>query len=84
MDYQPAKFQCCRLSLAGLIDKLRKHDDDVISCCWDLKISNFVKLNICYHPSTLQISQLSGSNFLEVSVRPTKDLSIDGEKNSCL
>ena len=30
MDYQPAKFQCCRLSLAGFIDKLRNHNDDVI------------------------------------------------------
>ena len=30
MDYQPAKFQFCRLSLEGFIDKLRKHNDDVI------------------------------------------------------
>ena len=30
MDYQPAKFQCCMLSLASFIDKLRKHNDDVI------------------------------------------------------
>ena len=30
MDYQSAKFQCCRLCLAGSIDKLRKHNDDVI------------------------------------------------------
>ena len=30
MDYQPVKFQCRRLSLAGFIDKLRKHNDDVI------------------------------------------------------
>ena len=72
MDYQPAKFQCCRLSLASFIDKLRKHNDDVISCCWDLKISNFVKQNIGYHPSKFQISWLSGSNYMEVSVRPLK------------
>ena len=30
MDYLPAKFECCRLSLAGLKDKLRKHNCDVI------------------------------------------------------
>ena len=30
LDYGPAKFQCCRLSLASFIDKLRKHNDDVI------------------------------------------------------
>ena len=30
MDYQSTKFQCCRVSLAGFIDKLRKHNDDVI------------------------------------------------------
>ena len=29
MDYQPAKFQSCRLSMAGFIDKL-KHNDEVI------------------------------------------------------
>ena len=28
MDYQPAKFQCCRLSLASFIDRLRKHNDN--------------------------------------------------------
>ena len=30
MAYQPAKFQCCMLSLANVIDILRKHNDDVI------------------------------------------------------
>ena len=25
MDYQPAKFQFCKLSLANFIDKLRRH-----------------------------------------------------------
>ena len=30
IDYQPAKFQYCRLSLASVIDRLRKHNDDVI------------------------------------------------------
>ena len=37
-----------------------------------MKISNFVKLNIVYHPSKFQISRLSRSNFMEVSVRPPK------------
>ena len=66
MDYQPAKFQCFRLSLASFSDKLRKHNDDVISCCCNLK------LNIGYYPSKFQIPWLSGSNFMEVSVRPPK------------
>ena len=72
MDYQHAKFQCCRLSLAVSIDKLRKHNDDVIFCCWDLKISNFVTLNIGYYSSKFQISWFPGPNFMEVSVRPPK------------
>ena len=59
-----AKFQFCRLSLAIFID-----NDDVISCCWDLKISNFLKLYIDYHLSKFQMPWLSGSNFMEVSVR---------------
>ena len=52
-----------------LLTDSEKHNDDVISCCWDLKIPNFVKLYIDYHPSKFQISWLSGSNFMEVSVR---------------
>ena len=30
MNYQFAKFQLCRLSLASFIDRFRKHNDDVI------------------------------------------------------
>ena len=30
MNYQLAKFQFCRLSLASCIDRFRKHNDDVI------------------------------------------------------
>ena len=30
MNYQLAKFQFCRLSLARFIDTFRKHNDDVI------------------------------------------------------
>ena len=44
-------------------------------CCWDLKISNFVKLNRGYHPSKFQISWSSGSNFMKVSVRPQNVIS---------
>ena len=70
IDYQPAKFQCCRLSLASFINRLRKHNDDVIiSFRWDLKISNFVKLNIGYQLPKFRVSWLSGSNFMEVNVR---------------
>ena len=69
MSYQLAKFQFCRLSLANFIDRFRKHNDDVISYCLDLKISNFLKLYIDYHLSKFQIFWLSGSNFMEVSVR---------------
>ena len=73
MNYQLVKFQFCRLSLASFIDTFRTmtqwwHHHDIISC-WYLKISNFLKLNIDYHLSKFQISWLSGSNFMEVSVR---------------
>ena len=30
MNYQLAKFQFCRLSLASFIDRFIKHNDDVI------------------------------------------------------
>ena len=30
MSYQHAKFQFCRLLLASFIDRLKKHNDDVI------------------------------------------------------
>ena len=49
--------------------QIKKNNDDVNSCCWDLKISNLLKLYIDYHFSKFQISWLSGSNFMEVSVR---------------
>ena len=73
MNYQLAKFQVCRLSLASFIGRFRKtqwwRHHDAISCCWDLKISDFLKLDIDYHLSKFQIFCLSGSNFMEVSVR---------------
>ena len=36
------------------------------------KISNFVKLNTGHHHAKFQFFWLSGSNFMEVSVRPQK------------
>ena len=69
MSYQLVKFQFCRLSLTSFIDRFRKHNADVISCCWDLKISNVLKLYMDYHLCKFQIFRLSGSNFMEVSVR---------------
>ena len=71
IDYHPAKYQFCRLSVASFIDRMKKNSD-IISCCWNLKILNFVKLNIGYHPFKFQISWLSGSNFMEVSIRHQK------------
>ena len=37
-----------------------------------MEISNFVKLNISYHLSKFPIFWFSGSNFMEVSVKPPK------------
>ena len=40
--YQPAKFQCCRLSGSGFTEGLQKHDDDVIMTSFhDVEIRNF-------------------------------------------
>ena len=55
MDYQPAKVQCCRLSLASFIGKLRKHNNDIIM------LLEFQKLKFCetgYRLSSLQVSNL--------------------------
>ena len=60
MDYQPAKFQYCSLSLASFIDKLRKNIMVTSSLrhfmFLDLKISNFVKQDIGYHVAKFEIS----------------------------
>ena len=54
----------------------KKHNNDVIMTSFHVvgisKSQFFVKLNIGYHPSKLQIFWLSGSNFMEVSARPPK------------
>ena len=69
MSYQLTKLQFCRLSLASFIDDSEERHHDVISYCWDLKISKFLKLYIDFYLSKFQIFLLSGSNFMEVSVR---------------
>ena len=41
-DYQPAKFQCCRLSASSFTEGLEKHNDDVIITSFhDFGIRNF-------------------------------------------
>ena len=56
--------------------QIKKHNDDVIMTSFHAvriwKSQIFVKLNIGYQLSKFQISRLSGSNFMEVSVRPQK------------
>ena len=74
MDYQPTKFQFCRLSFACFIDKLRKIKWWRYFMFLGFENLSFVKLNMGYHPSNFQISSLSGSNFMEISVRPLKTL----------
>ena len=57
MDYQPAEFQCCRLSLASFMDKLRKHNNEVIMTSYHV----VQKFKICkteYKLSFLQVSTL--------------------------
>ena len=64
--YQPAKFQCCRLSGSSFTEGLQKHNDDVILYFWDSKFPYSVKLDISYQHAKFQIPQLSESNFTEV------------------
>ena len=70
--YQPAKFQCCRLSGSSFTEGLEKHNDDVIMTSFhDFGIQifpYFVKLIISYQPAKFQIPQLSESNFTEVFI----------------
>ena len=71
--YQPAKFQCCRLSGSRFTKGLQKHNDDVISYFWYSKFPYFVKPVISYQPAKFQIPQLSESNFTEVGIRHPKN-----------
>ena len=59
MDYQPANFQCCRLSLASFIDRLRKHNDGVIMTSFMLlEFENLRFSETGYRLSPLQVSNL--------------------------
>ena len=52
--YQPAKFQCCRLSGSSFTKGLQKQwwcHYDIISYFWDSKFPHFVKLIISYQPA---------------------------------
>ena len=75
--YQPAKFQCCRLSGSSFTEGLQKHNDDIIMTSFhifgDSKFLYFVKLIISYQPAKFQIPQLSQSNFREVGIRHPKN-----------
>ena len=62
IDYQPAKFQCCRLSLASFIDRLRKHDETSL-------LSHFILLgfeNLEFYETEYKLSPLRVSTFLVV------------------
>ena len=67
-EYQPAKFQFCRLSGSSFTDGSQKHNDDVISYFWDSKFQYFVELAISYQPAKFPIPQLFESNFTEVYI----------------
>ena len=69
MNYQLAKFQFCRLSLASFIDRFIKTQWWRHFMLLGFYNLSFLKLYIDYHLSKFQISWLSGSNFMEVSVR---------------
>ena len=54
IDYLPAKFQCCRLSVASFIEGLRKHNDDVIMMSYDefecpMLLPFFYPFHSCFH-----------------------------------
>ena len=73
--YQPAKFQCCRLSESSFTEELQKHNDDVIMTPFqDSGIRNFHFCETGYKLSTCQVSipQLSESNFTDVFIRQPK------------
>ena len=56
MDYQLAKFQFCRLSLASFIDRLKNtHNDDVIMT---LRFENLKFSETLYGLSPFQVSNL--------------------------
>ena len=57
IGYQPAKFLCCRLPESSFTEGLQKHNDDVISYCWDSKFC--ISCEIEHRLLTCQVSNLS-------------------------
>ena len=66
--YQPAKFQCCRLSGLSFTEELQKYSD-VISYFWDSKFLHSMKLTVSYQPAKFPTPQLFQSNFTKVGIR---------------
>ena len=59
MNYQLAKFQFCRLSLASFIDRFRKHNDDVtMTSFMFLGFENLKFFETLYILSSLRVSNL--------------------------
>ena len=59
-DYQPAKFQCCRLSGSSFTEGLQKHNDDIIMTSFHIfgiRISIFCETD--YNLSNCQVSSPS-------------------------
>ena len=56
-DYQPEKFQRCKLSGSSFTEELQKYNNDVISYFWDSKFSYFVNLLISYQAAKFQVLQ---------------------------
>ena len=63
IGYQPAKFQCCKLSGSSFTERLQKHSDDVTSQYLVFKIVHFVELNRRYQLAKFHWPKLSGSTF---------------------
>ena len=58
MDYYSAKFHCCRLSLAGFIDKFKKKDDVIMTSFMFLEFENLKFYETGYRLSSHQVSNL--------------------------
>ena len=75
MDYQLVKFQCCRLSLASFIDRLRKNNHDIIMTLFDVvgigKKFCATKYKFIT-PASFKSLSWSGSYFMEISIRHQK------------
>ena len=76
--YQPAKFQCCRLSGSSFTEGLQKHNDDVIMMSfYDFGVRNFhIFCETGYKLSACQVSNplIFESKFTEVFIGYPKKL----------